>query len=101
MRIEEEDDLVREGKGLRRIMGMSEFKESKGFIDELTAIREKIHYIFGNKYLKDYRFLFAKPKSYELRADSSADLFEPILDYHRRASKWHSHSQSLSKMDPS
>jgi hypothetical protein len=65
---------VREGAGSggRKIYQSAEFKEVKGFIDELLAIREKMHYIFGNKSLKNYRHMFSKPTKYSLNRDSCA-----------------------------
>jgi hypothetical protein len=71
-RIEEEERGLRKGRGERRVFRMAEFKEMKTFIDELTVIREKIHYIFGNKYLKNYRYFFTKPAKYNLRVDNTA-----------------------------
>lgn len=40
--------------------------ELKEFVIEIMAIKEKIHYIFGNKHCKDFKSYFSKPNNYSL-----------------------------------
>ena len=85
----------------QEILNEPDFVQLKGYIDEVSVLKEYIHHIFGNKELREWRGFFERPDKYQLSYENNHEGVDFVMELDQKCRKYNKQSTSQRKTDNS